>query len=58
MNKRNYNNRKAFTMIEIIAVLVIVGLLSGVAVKSFMSRIEKAKVITKVTKGVGGRPSN
>lgn len=36
-------------MIEIIAVLVIVGLLAGVATTSFMSRIEKAKVITTKT---------
>ncbi|MCF7954534.1 MAG: type II secretion system major pseudopilin GspG [Phycisphaerae bacterium] len=45
MNKRNHNNRKAFTMIEIIAVLVIVGLLATVATTSVMSKIEKAKVI-------------
>jgi general secretion pathway protein G len=49
MQKRNHNNRNAFTMIEIIAVLVIVGLLAGVATTSFMSRIEKAKVITTKT---------
>ena len=46
MQKRNHNNRKAFTMIEIIAVLVIVGLLAGVATKTFMGQIEKAKVDT------------
>jgi len=45
MHKRNHNNRKAFTMIEIIAVLVIVGLLATVATTSVMSKIEKAKVI-------------
>lgn len=33
-------------MVEIIAVLVIVGLLSGVAAKAFMGQIEKAKVDT------------
>lgn len=46
MNKRNHNNRKAFTMIEIIAVLVIVGLLATVATTSFMGKIEKAKADT------------
>lgn len=46
MNKRNHKNRSAFTMIEIIAVLVIVGLLAGVATTTFMGKIEKAKVDT------------
>jgi general secretion pathway protein G len=46
MHKRNHNNRNAFTMIEIIAVLVIVGLLAGVATTTFMGKIEKAKVET------------
>ena len=45
MQKRNYNNRNAFTMIEIIAVLVIVGLLAGIAAQNFMGKIEKARVI-------------
>lgn len=45
MKKRN-NNRNAFTMIEIIAVLVIVGLLASVATTTFMGKIEKAKVDT------------
>jgi len=46
MQKRNHNNRKAFTMIEIIAVLVIVGLLASVATTTFIGKIEKAKVDT------------
>ena len=46
MHKRNHNTRNAFTMIEIIAVLVIVGLLASVATTAFMSKIEKAKVRT------------
>ncbi|MCF7954866.1 MAG: type II secretion system major pseudopilin GspG [Phycisphaerae bacterium] len=46
MLKRSHNNRKAFTMIEIIAVLVIVGLLATVATTTFMGKIEKAKVDT------------
>ncbi len=46
MQKRNYNIRKGFTMIEIIAVLVIVGLLATVATTSFMGKIEKARADT------------
>ncbi len=46
MQKRNHNNRKGFTMIEIIAVLVIVGLLATVATTSFMGKIEKARADT------------
>jgi general secretion pathway protein G len=45
MKKRNHKNRNAFTMIEIIAVLVIVGLLAGIAAQNFMGKIEKARVI-------------
>jgi len=46
MKRRSHNNRKAFTMIEIIAVLVIVGLLSTVATVSFMSKIDEGKATT------------
>ena len=46
MQKRNHKNRNAFTMIEIIAVLVIVGLLATVATTSFMGKIENARADT------------
>jgi general secretion pathway protein G len=46
MQKRNHNTRSGFTMIEIIAVLVIVGLLATVATTSFMGKIEKARADT------------
>ncbi|MBL7215013.1 MAG: type II secretion system major pseudopilin GspG [Phycisphaerae bacterium] len=45
MNK-NTRTRKAFTLVELMAVLLIVALLAGLAAKSFMGQTEKAKVIT------------
>ena len=41
--RRNNNNRKAFTMIEVVAVLIIVGLLATVATTTFMGKIGRAK---------------
>ena len=45
MNNKKRNNKKGFTLVEVMAVLIIVGLLAGVAVKSFMGQTEKAKLI-------------
>ena len=39
-------NRTAFTMVEIVAVLFILGLLAAVAMKNFVGQIDKAKVKT------------
>ena len=43
------SNRKAFTMVELMAVLVIVGLLFAVAANSFMGQTDKARVTTTKT---------
>lgn len=44
-NKRRFA-RSGFTMVELMAVLIILGLLAGVVVKSFMGQVDKAKVKT------------
>jgi general secretion pathway protein G len=38
--------RHGFTMVELMAVLIILGLLAGVVVKNFVGQTERAKVIT------------
>lgn len=38
--------RGGFTMVELMAVLIILGLLAGVVVKSFVGQVDKAKVST------------
>ncbi len=45
MRKRT-KNRTAFTLVEIMAVIIIIGLLAAVAAKNFMGQVEKAKVQT------------
>ncbi len=39
-------NRTGFTMVELMAVLIILGLLAGVVVKNFVGQTERAKVTT------------
>lgn len=47
MKKRRTNRmRKGFTMVELMAVLIILGLLATVLVKNFMGQTDKARVIT------------
>jgi general secretion pathway protein G len=43
-NKRNRKN--AFTMVELVAVLIILGLLATVVVKSFTGQVDKARIKT------------
>jgi general secretion pathway protein G len=45
MNKKKRNNKKGFTLVEVMAVLIIIGLLSAIAVKNFMGTTKKAAVI-------------
>ena len=46
MKERQRYVRSGFTMVELMAVLIILGLLAGVVVKSFMTQVDKAKVKT------------
>jgi len=43
---RKQRARGGFTMVELMAVLIILGLLAGVVVKSFVGQVDKAKVNT------------
>jgi general secretion pathway protein G len=43
---RRRHVRYGFTMVELMAVLIILGLLAGVVVKNFVGQTEKAKVTT------------
>ncbi len=45
MRKRT-KNRTAFTLVEIMAVIIIIGLLAAVAASNFMGKVEKARVQT------------
>ena len=49
MNNKKRNNKKGFTLVEVMAVLIIVGLLAAVAVKNFMGQTKKAEVIATKT---------
>jgi len=44
--RRKKQMRKGFTMIELMAVLIILGLLATVLVRNFMGQTDKARVIT------------
>ncbi len=43
-------HRKGFTLVEVMAVLLIVGLLAGLAIKSFMGATDQARVETTKAK--------
>lgn len=44
--RRKQYVRSGFTMVELMAVLIILGLLAGVVVKNFVGQVDKAKVRT------------
>ena len=46
MIRKEQKNRRGFTLVELMAVLLIIALLAGLAAKSFMGSTEKAKVVT------------
>jgi general secretion pathway protein G len=46
MKEKKRNVRKAFTMVELMAVLIILGLLAAVVVRNFVGQTDKARVIT------------
>ena len=46
MMKTRRNQRAGFTLVELMAVLLIIALIAGLATKSFMSATDKAKVTT------------
>ncbi len=46
MRKRKKADRKGFTMVELMAVLIILGLLATVLVRNFMGQTDRARVIT------------
>lgn len=45
-NRMNRKNRSAFTLVEIMAVVIIIGLLAAVAAKNFMGQTDRARVKT------------
>jgi general secretion pathway protein G len=46
MKKEKRRDRKGFTMVELMAVLIILGLLATVLVSNFMGKVDKGRVIT------------
>ena len=49
MKRRKRKTRKGFTMIELMAVLIILGLLATVLVRNFMGQTDRARIITTKT---------
>ncbi|MBE0534903.1 MAG: type II secretion system major pseudopilin GspG [Phycisphaerae bacterium] len=45
-NKNERKRRQGFTMVELMAVLIILGLLAAVVAQSFMGHTDKARVVT------------
>ena len=49
MKEKKRNVRKAFTMVELMAVLIILGLLAAVVVRNFVGQTDRARVTTTKT---------
>ncbi len=49
MNKRQNTRRKGLTLVEIMAVIIILGILAGVVAVNVLSNIDKSKVIATKT---------
>jgi general secretion pathway protein G len=45
-DRRNHKARTGFTMVELMAVLIILGLLATVVVQNFVGQVDKSKVAT------------
>ncbi|MHC4596208.1 MAG: type II secretion system protein GspG [Planctomycetota bacterium] len=46
MKQKKRNVRKGFTMVELMAVLIILGLLAAVVVRNFVGQTDRARVTT------------
>jgi general secretion pathway protein G len=46
MKEKKRYTRKAFTMVEIMAVIIILGLLAAVVVRNFVGQTDRARVVT------------
>ncbi len=43
---KNYNNKKGFTLLEILVTVLIIAILSGIAIPNYMRAVEKTRIAT------------